>query len=493
VCLKRRSGIYCSFCALEQHIRRALDPTRGVIHPSSIVQNLKQLSKSFRQGQQEDSHEFLLRLTESCLLSSKGLSGSSRLLESLFNGKFRSRITCQRCGSHSDCFDPFMDVSLDVAACNSLEDCLKRFTAVEILQGVNLYKCKNCDIKVVAHKQFSIHQLPAVLTVQLKRFDVTRNRAGKIHRRISFPESLRLGSYLSIRDDDIAYSLVGVVVHIGSSLSSGHYVAFCRGPNGFWYKCDDECVTQVKLETVLSEMSGAYLLFYERAFSPVNPKHVIAEEVTRLIAEPAITVSRVKEAERLPSRKLISLALIYFRPLRNRAFKSRRLHILFMSLIRRRRVNKYAISKLRAVTHSPGSIGLFIPSPATCIDHVSKPPATRIEEAMSASSQWGPCQVSAWDDEDQVTKIDSRGFETAQRILQPLPIRRSQYDVDYDSSKKLKHNARNKSQINSQFSGSRIFDHAQNYMGSNRPATRGRRSDDAAGRSRFDSNRNLIR
>jgi hypothetical protein len=40
------------------------------------------------------------------------------------------------------------------------------------------------------------------------------------------------------------YRLVGFVSHIGTSISSGHYIAYTKYPNGRWYECNDETITE---------------------------------------------------------------------------------------------------------------------------------------------------------------------------------------------------------------------------------------------------------
>ena len=43
------------------------------------------------------------------------------------------------------------------------------------------------------------------------------------------------------------YQLFGVLVHHGHSLHAGHYVAFVRGPSGLWHQMDDASVSQAPL------------------------------------------------------------------------------------------------------------------------------------------------------------------------------------------------------------------------------------------------------
>ena len=44
------------------------------------------------------------------------------------------------------------------------------------------------------------------------------------------------------------------------TIDSGHYIAYIRGVDGSWFKCNDEWVTSVPVAEVLD--SEAYLLFY---------------------------------------------------------------------------------------------------------------------------------------------------------------------------------------------------------------------------------------
>jgi ubiquitin C-terminal hydrolase len=45
----------------------------------------------------------------------------------------------------------------------------------------------------------------------------------------------------------VTYSLYGVVVHLdsGGSTMWGHYIAYVKGPDGRWFCCDDERITEV--------------------------------------------------------------------------------------------------------------------------------------------------------------------------------------------------------------------------------------------------------
>ena len=62
------------------------------------------------------------------------------------------------------------------------------------------------------------------------------------------------------------YDLIGVLVHAGSSMNSGHYYSYVKAQNGFWFEMDSESVTNVSEKTVLRQK--AYLLFYTLRNAP---------------------------------------------------------------------------------------------------------------------------------------------------------------------------------------------------------------------------------
>ena len=55
--------------------------------------------------------------------------------------------------------------------------------------------------------------------------------------------------------------LIGVISHIGSSLSSGHYVSYVS-MGSTWYICSDEQVTELEFSE-FSQSGESYILFYQ--------------------------------------------------------------------------------------------------------------------------------------------------------------------------------------------------------------------------------------
>eukprot|EP00882_Tetradesmus_deserticola_P013059 GHRQ01013851.1.p3 GENE.GHRQ01013851.1~~GHRQ01013851.1.p3 ORF type:complete len:157 (+),score=66.31 GHRQ01013851.1:1388-1858(+) len=138
---------------MEAQIRRMLSRTAGAAAdaPHSIHRALHVLNKSFVRGRQEDAHELLRCLIdamERSLLRATGTYNPQRpprhprtLVNALFGGILQSQVTCLSCRHVSATYDPCMDLSLELGGCSSVEDALRRFTAVERLDGDNKYRC----------------------------------------------------------------------------------------------------------------------------------------------------------------------------------------------------------------------------------------------------------------------------------------------------------------------------------------------------------------
>ena len=127
-----------------------------------------------------------------------------------------------------------------------------------------------------ARKRVAIWDEPNVLVVHLKRFSTSPfgYSGGKIGRHVEFTLSLDLAPYSAFRllagtaggGDRLVcsrYDLVGVLVHQGGSVHSGHYYAYVRDSSGRWSCANDETVYRVSMEHVLQQQ--AYMLFYTRS------------------------------------------------------------------------------------------------------------------------------------------------------------------------------------------------------------------------------------
>ncbi|KAM0861502.1 hypothetical protein ACQ4PT_045848 [Festuca glaucescens] len=243
---------------------------------------------------QEDAHELMVNLLESmhkCCLPS-GIPSQSpsayekSLVHRIFGGRLRSQVRCASCSHCSSKFDPFLDLSLEIADAATLVKALQKFTEEEVLDGgEEQYNCQSCKRKVVAKKRFTIDKAPDVLTIHLKRFSPFNPRH-KIDKKVDFQPTLNLKPFVSNSEDmDFRYSLYGVLVHAGWNTQSGHYYCFVRTSSGLWHNLDDKQVRQVREADVLRQK--AYMLFYVRdrvRSSVMNTKFIEKKAISEKIA-----------------------------------------------------------------------------------------------------------------------------------------------------------------------------------------------------------------
>ncbi|KAF9612541.1 hypothetical protein IFM89_001408 [Coptis chinensis] len=277
--LEGHTSGFCAMCAIQNHVKSALQSSGRILAPKDLVMNLRCISRNFRNARQEDAHEYMVNLLESmhkCCLPS-GLPSESpsayekSLVHKIFGGRLRSQVKCMQCSFCSNTFDPFLDLSLEIVKADSLLKALSHFTAIEQLDGgQRQYQCQRCKQKVKALKQLTVHKAPYVLSVHLKRFG--SHRPGqKIDKKIEFSPTLDLKPFVSGSYEDVKYTLYGVLVHDGWSTHSGHYYCFVRTSSGVWHSLNDNRVVQVSEKTVLQQK--AYMLFYvrDRSLAPKKP------------------------------------------------------------------------------------------------------------------------------------------------------------------------------------------------------------------------------
>ncbi|KAG6554433.1 hypothetical protein Mapa_004350 [Marchantia paleacea] len=221
---------------------------------------------------QQDGQEFLKLL----LTLLEGVLGLSRnptarnVVQNVFRGTFSYVTKCCKCGQESeaskDAVD-FYELELNVKGFSSLDESLNDYLSEENLQGENQYMCESCKTRVDATHSTKLRSLPPVLNFQLKRFVFNAKTATKkkVTSKFSFPRILDMGPRLSAqsagRSADAAHSAVydlsAILVHKGSMVNSGHYVAHIKDEEtGEWWQFDDEKVSSLGYHP-LGEASGA--------------------------------------------------------------------------------------------------------------------------------------------------------------------------------------------------------------------------------------------
>ena len=315
------------------------DSTVEAISPRAIVKNLPVLSSigsrsgyKFRPGRQEDAHEFLVHLLDAMNdgeLREAGINQNvsgwrdrlpiprldeTTFVHRVFGGYQRSQVKCTDCGYCSNTYDPFLDLSLEVSrkSCQSISDAFAEYTRKETLDSRNKWKCSGCKKRVCAQKQLTVFRPPLSLCIQLKRFAYSGMGFGgfgfggfggfgggkKISKPIEFPARMRL----PLSDGrSCAYTLNGIVIHVGGSASSGHYTAYVKKPGSEkWYHMDDSFVEPVSERTVLQQQD-AYLLFYSRQEVKLE---FPTPPLKSMSAEQAVELNRIRDHARIEKEQV---------------------------------------------------------------------------------------------------------------------------------------------------------------------------------------------
>ncbi|KAG2326869.1 hypothetical protein Bca52824_009597 [Brassica carinata] len=205
-------------------------------------------------GVQQDTHEFLtllLSLLERCLGRS-GAAEAKTVVQDLFRGSVSHVTTCEKCGRDSEAsskVEDFYALELNVKGLRSLNESLNDYLSLERLDGDNQYFCGSCDARVDATRCIKLRTLPPVITFQLKRcvFLPKTTAKKKITSSFSFPHVLDMRSRLEeSSESELTYELSAVLIHKGSAVNSGHYVAHIKDEKtGLWWKFDDEEVSEL--------------------------------------------------------------------------------------------------------------------------------------------------------------------------------------------------------------------------------------------------------
>ncbi|XP_034683402.1 ubiquitin carboxyl-terminal hydrolase 18-like isoform X2 [Vitis riparia] len=174
----------CFLCEFQVHVERASHSPHP-FSPINILSRLPSIGGNLGYGKQEDAHEFMrfaIDTMQSVCLDEFGgekavhpSSQETTLIQHIFGGHLQSQVICTKCSKISNQYENMMDLTVEIHGdAASLEECLDQFTVTEWLHGENMYKCDGCNDYVKASKRLTVRHAPNILTIALKRFQVTR-------------------------------------------------------------------------------------------------------------------------------------------------------------------------------------------------------------------------------------------------------------------------------------------------------------------------------
>lgn len=278
--------------------KRLMDSRHHAVFPRKLILRLEDINPMLSEWNQEDSHEYYMSLISRLQEDSvpRGEKLNSSIICDMFAGSVKQKVTCRKCESVSTTDQDFYDLPVsfspeeDSSANYTLEQSIRDFFTPEVIEASNGsgYQCENCKQNTSAVKQIAIKDAPEYLTVHIKRFKMENNVSKKVKDSLHYPIEMDLSEYETTDEKQLPlrYKLLAVIVHEGRTLSSGHYIAYARQPNGVWVMYDDEATRKVK-ESEAADQDSAYILLY-----------------SRLLEKPQSRASREK-AEKVEAQKII--------------------------------------------------------------------------------------------------------------------------------------------------------------------------------------------
>ena len=142
----------------------------------------------------------------------------------------------------------------------TLEDCFEHNEHVDHFTGDNQMYCNDCNKEADADYQTVLFTAPTILSIVLNR--------GRGN--LDFQEDFKFGIDLDIKKyihnqfiQNGKYYLIGMVVHLGGSDLSGHFIAYCRmDKNSDWFCYNDAFVDKIDNIEEKFNVNKPYILFY---------------------------------------------------------------------------------------------------------------------------------------------------------------------------------------------------------------------------------------
>jgi ubiquitin C-terminal hydrolase len=223
-----------------QKIKQYVDLTKNDEHIANLY-NLKDLIKvlPFKQFEQQDCHECILYFLE-------------HLPGPVYHGETKTLICCLNCNKTKMIFEDFNSINLTIPLEKSqLTDLMLDYLKKETHNHPdNLYFCEHCKSKTKYTKKISLHRLPKILIIVLKRYTFNGTKIGS---EVVYNNVLHIKE--SISGQVKKYTLTSIINHVGD-LYNGHYTNYiCI--NDMWLFVDDEHVSPKNYDH-----RDTYILFY---------------------------------------------------------------------------------------------------------------------------------------------------------------------------------------------------------------------------------------
>ena len=305
---------------------------RRFFDPRPFVDACKVLNMSFNVYHQNDAAEFYDQLLDRLETAMKGKATGQNLwsevmLKSVFGGRTLYQKIPRECSTYlsekEKCGqvkgareEPFLKIELMIRGHEQIDESLAVLVQGELMDGENKVMCDVCMEKKAVVLRTCINNLPNLLVLHLKRFDLdfTTFETVKLNTRMSFEQTLNMLKYtkegidyeerliekkkqrLASNDEeeestdrmqlqyevdaaiidpsDYEYELGGILVHAGIA-QGGHYYSFIKDTDASdrWYRFEDDEVSLFNPQQIAYQCFGGH-------FSNGSSAHPIEEERT---------------------------------------------------------------------------------------------------------------------------------------------------------------------------------------------------------------------
>ncbi|GJQ72949.1 hypothetical protein Trydic_g1591 [Trypoxylus dichotomus] len=159
-----------------------------------------------------------------------------------FEGITLRRTKCLECESVTERKEPFYDIPVPISLLteddldkNPCEIYRRACVTSEKLCDSNKYLCEKCKRYNEASREVSFEKLPNIMVLQLKRFTTTAAGVQKVNTYMPTPLEMACfcDSCCQTSGRLHRYQLCCIIMHLGGTLASGHYISYVRATDQF--------------------------------------------------------------------------------------------------------------------------------------------------------------------------------------------------------------------------------------------------------------------
>ena len=194
-------------------------------------------------------------------------------ISTIFYGCTKNQMVCQNCGIITFNFELYfflifplekirifksMFYGTNVNSVNIYESLTEEQTPT-LLDGY----CNYCKRNSSLLQRTTLYTIPNYLVIILNR-----GRGNEFNVGYNIDEFIDLSNFVEYKYDVAQFYLNGVIVHLGPSGESGHFIAYCSSPiDHKWYCYNDSIVTlceQQNIAGLIAQKGTPYILFYKK-------------------------------------------------------------------------------------------------------------------------------------------------------------------------------------------------------------------------------------